>query len=167
MHETPAEVAELERLLDASYARAGEHLQGIHTPARRVNATRLCELLVRVCVLDVATVSSKGEPRVAPLDGLFFHGRFVIGTSPKSLRFRQLARNAAVSAAHTRGEKLSVLVHGTAVSIDTSDPREEPLHQYFREVYGPDYDSWGFWGKAGFWRIEPRLMFAAAFEELG
>ena len=167
MYESPAEVAELDRLLDASYARAGAHLRGIHSEARRLRAARLCELLVRVCILDVATVSSRGEPRVAPLDGLFFHGRFVVGTSPTSLRFRHLARNPAVSAAHTRGEELSVLVHGTAAPIDTNDPREEPLHDFFREIYGPQYDSWGFWGKAGFWRIEPRLMFAAAFKEVG
>lgn len=167
MHETPDEVAALQRLLDGSYARAGAHLLGIHSEPRRLRAARLCELLVRVCILDVATVSSRGEPRVAPLDGLFFHGRFVVGTSPTSLRFRHLARNAAVSAAHTRGEELSVLVHGTAVAIDTNGPREEPLHEFFREIYGPDYDSWGFWGKAGFWRIEPKLMFAAAFKDLG
>lgn len=167
MHETPAEVAALQRLLDDSYAHAGSHLKGIHTEARRVSAERLCALLVRVCILDVATVSSRGEPRVAPLDGLFFHGRFVVGTSPTSLRFRHLRRNDAVSAAHTRGEELSVLVHGSAVEVETSDPREELLHDFFREVYGPDYDSWGFWGKAGFWRIEPKLMFAAAFKDLG
>ena len=167
MHETPAEIAELQRLLDASYARAGEHLKGIHTDARRVSAARLCELLVKVCILDVATVSSRGEPCVAPLDGLFFHGRFVIGSSPHSLRARHLRLNPAVSAAHTRGEELTVLVHGTAVAIDTSDQREEPLHAFVREVYGPTYDSWGFWGKAPFWRIEPKRMFAAAFKEVG
>jgi len=167
MHETPAEIAALQKLLDDSYARGGEHLKGIHSEARRVTAARLCELLVKVCILDVATVSSRGEPRVAPLDGLFFRGRFIIGSSPKSLRARHLRRNPAVSAAHTRGEELTVLAHGTAVDIDTSDPREAPLHDYCREVYGPSYDEWGYWGKAPFWRIEPKLMFAAAFKDLG
>ena len=162
MYETPAEVAELQRLLDASYARGGSHLKGIHTPERRVSAERLCALLARVCILDLATAGARGEPIVAPLDGLFLHGRFCVGTSPLSVRFRHLRRNPAVSAAHTRGEELSVLVHGTAVEIDTNDPREEPLHAYCREVY-PDYDSLGFWGRAGSWRIEPRAMFAAAF----
>jgi hypothetical protein len=167
MYETPEEVAELQRRLDASYARGGEHLKGIHTDARRLSAARLCELLLKVCILDVATVTSRGEPRVAPLDGVFFHGRFVIGSSPRSLRARHLRRNRAVSAAYTRGEELTVLVHGRAVDVDTSDPREAPLRAYYREVYGPGYDEWGYWGKAPFWRIEPELMFAAAFKDLG
>ena len=82
-----------------------------------------------------------------------------------------MAMSGCVAAASenvaTASEELSVLVHGRVAPIDTNDPREEPLHRFFREIYGPDYDSWGFWGKAGFWRIEPRLMFAAAFKELG
>ena len=38
MHETPADVAALQELLDRSYAGAGEHLLRIHTPDRRLTS---------------------------------------------------------------------------------------------------------------------------------
>lgn len=165
MHEARADLLALQRLLDDSYARAGSHLRSIQTPARRLSAARLCELLQSVCVLDLATVNRAGEPRVAPIDGVFFRGRFIVGTPADSLRLRHLRRNPAVSAAHTRGEELTVLVHGTAVEVDCASPDESPLRDCFREVYGPGYDTFGSWGKPGFWRIEPRFMFAAALSE--
>ena len=41
------------------------------------------------------------EPRVAPVDGLFYRGRFWFGSSPHSFRFRNIRANPAVSAAIT------------------------------------------------------------------
>jgi hypothetical protein len=164
MHETRADLDALQRLLDDSYSRAGNHLRSILTPERRLGAERLCALLRRVCILHLATVSSAGEPRVAPIDGVFFRARFYVGASAESLRARHLHRNPAVSAAHTRGERLSVLVHGTAVEVDCADPGETPLRDYFREAYGWKEGEFGSWGKAPFWRIEPRFIFAAALD---
>jgi hypothetical protein len=57
VHETTDDIETLQHLLDASYARAGEHLRGIVTPDRRLAAEPLCELLQRVCVLALATVT--------------------------------------------------------------------------------------------------------------
>jgi hypothetical protein len=163
MHETPDDLDRLQRLLDDSYARAGAHLRSIHTPERRLDAARLCSLLEGICILDLATVTRAGEPRVAPIDGLFFRGRFHVGASASSTRARHLRRNRAVSAAYTVGEKLTVLVHGAAVEVDCSDPAESPLRDCFAEVYGFGYDDWGSWGKEPFWHVEPRLMVASAF----
>jgi hypothetical protein len=63
----------------------------------------------------------------------------------------------------TRGEELTILVHGRAVEVDCASPDELPLRDCFREAYG--YDTSGSWGKGAFWRLEPRLMFAAALSE--
>jgi Pyridoxamine 5'-phosphate oxidase len=164
MHETRDDLAALQRLLDDSYARAGAHLRSIQRPEHRLDAARLCERLQKVCVVDLATVTRAGEPRVAPIDALFFRARFCIGASADSQRARQLGHNPAVSAAYTR-RALTVLVHGTALEIDCADPRESGLRDCFRESYGFGYDSFGSWGKAPFWRIEPRLMFAAVLSE--
>jgi hypothetical protein len=38
MHETSQDLARLQRLLDESYEKAGEHLRSIITPERRLNA---------------------------------------------------------------------------------------------------------------------------------
>jgi nitroimidazol reductase NimA-like FMN-containing flavoprotein (pyridoxamine 5'-phosphate oxidase superfamily) len=111
--------------------------------------------------LNLATVNSRGEPFVAPIDGLFLRGTFWFGSSQSSLRFVHIRANPNVSAAYTDGEEVSVLVHGRAHEIDSASGDHEDLHDYCREVYGEGYDSWGYWGKEPFAWIEPRRLFAA------
>ena len=125
MHETPEDLAALQKLIDDSYASAGEHLLSIHTPERRLSAERLAEMLTGVRVLALATVSAKGEPIAGPVDGLFFRGRFFFGSSPESVRFKHLRARPAVSAVHTVGEELAVTVHGTTREIDVRSPENE------------------------------------------
>src|SRR4029453_11297802 len=74
MYETDDDLRALRELLDASYARSGEHLRSIWGKDSRLDARRLCEELVGVQVLDLGTVTGRGEPRVSPVDGLFFRG---------------------------------------------------------------------------------------------
>lgn len=158
MHETPEDLRELQALLDRSYAGAGEHLLSIHTPERRLSAEGLVERLTGVCVLDLATVTASCEPRVSPVDGLFFRGAWWFGSSPTSFRFRHIRRRPQVSGAHTVGEELAVIVHGRAVEID---PVDEPgFRAYLGEVY-PDWEEWG--SDAPYARIEADAMFAMAF----
>jgi hypothetical protein len=160
MFETDAELAELQSLLDASYASAGEHLLSIHTPNWRVPASELVELLQGMCVLNLATVSSKGEPYIGAVDSFFFHGGFLCGSSPDSLRARHIARNPAVSAAHTRGEELSVVVHGRAVPLDKSSDLGKAYRAYGAETYGEEAVK-DFWDSdTPYWRIEAKRMFA-------
>jgi nitroimidazol reductase NimA-like FMN-containing flavoprotein (pyridoxamine 5'-phosphate oxidase superfamily) len=161
MYESAADLLRLQQLLDRSHAEAGPHLQSIHTESRRLNADQLADLFRGVCVLNLATVNSRSEPFVAPIDGLFLKGIFWFGSSRRSLRFAHLRHNPAVSAAFTQGEEISVLVHGCAHEVDTSRGEHEDLHDYCREIYGADYDNWGFWGKEPFAWIEPARMFAA------
>lgn len=160
MHESQNDLARLQSLLDTSYTRAGTHLRSIHTPERRLTAERLAELLTGVCVLDLATVNAAGQPRVAPIDGLFLRGTFWFGSSRSSVRFRHIRRNPAVSAAHTRGERISVIVHGQAHEIDSVSGDYQHLHDYCVEVYGDGYDDWGYWGVEPFAFIEPERLYA-------
>lgn len=75
--------------------------------------------LAGVQVLDRATVTLHGEPRVEPVDGLFFRGHFWFGSAENSARFRNIRGNRAVSGAVTRGlETFLVLVHGRAIETD-------------------------------------------------
>ncbi|MDQ3654220.1 MAG: pyridoxamine 5'-phosphate oxidase family protein [Chloroflexota bacterium] len=48
-------------------------------------------------LLSLATVNRHGEPRVGPVDGLFYRGRFWFGSSPKAARFRHIRARPAVS----------------------------------------------------------------------
>ena len=120
MHETSQEIEALQVLLDRSYESAGEHLLSIHNPKWRMSAREICSHLVKVCVLDLATVNASGNSRVAPVDGLFLGGRFWFGSSHKSQRFRHIRGNPNISAAYTKGEEVSILIHGIAHEIDTT-----------------------------------------------
>jgi len=142
MHETEEDLEQLQRLLDESFARAGSHLKHIWGEETRLDARELCAQLKGVQVLDLATVTPRSEPRVAPVDGLFFRGRFWFGSSPESTRFRNIRRNPAVSGSVTRGsETFLVLVHGRAVEEDKQEQEAVGFADYARETYDFDWDA--------------------------
>jgi hypothetical protein len=159
MKETAAELRALQQLLDRSYARAGSHLRSIWTEETRLPASELCEELAGVQVLDLATVTPKGEPRVAPVDGLFHRGSFWFGSAESSARFRSLWSNPAVSGSVTRGgETFLVLVHGSAVMTDPRGGDAAGFGDYARDVYDFDWDALA--DGSLYARIEPAAMLA-------
>ena len=162
MHETPEDLKALEELLERSYASAGEHLLSIHTPNWRISARKVCELLTGMCVINLATVDRKGRPLVSPVDGMFYRGRFWCGSSPTSARARHIAKRPDVSASHTRGEELAVIVHGKALVVDKSAERSLGFKDYAISIYGKDSIEHFWTGGATYWEIEPRKMFALA-----
>jgi uncharacterized pyridoxamine 5'-phosphate oxidase family protein len=135
LYETAEDLADLQRLLDESAAAAGGHLKSIFDEPHRVSAEQLAGLLLGVNVLDVATVTARGEPRVAPVDGLFYRGHWYFGSSPESARFRHLRQRPAVSACHTRGEEFAVIVHGRAIEIDIKDAANAAFVDFLYGVY--------------------------------
>jgi hypothetical protein len=171
MYETAEDLIELQGLLDRSFARAGSHLLSIFNAERRLNAAQLSEILFGVRVLNLATVTAKGEPLVGPVDGHFHRGRFFFGSSPESVRFRHIRARPAVSAAHTIGEQLAVIVHGQAKLLDISSPEQAGLRAQLMETYGKDpaftdylaehlAGDWDAWFKgAAFAGIDPEKMF--------
>jgi uncharacterized pyridoxamine 5'-phosphate oxidase family protein len=163
MHETAADLAALQQLLDASYARIGPHMRSIHTPERRVAASDLARVLRGVRVLDLATVTAKCEPRVSPVDGLFYRGRFYFGSGEESTRFRHLRRRPQVSACHTIGETFATIVHGRAVEIDVRAHAQSGFLDYVYEVY-PEWAEWYADSTPPYAWIEPSAMYAYAFE---
>jgi hypothetical protein len=142
MYETAEDLIALSDLLDRSHARAGAHLRSIFTPERRIPAEELVALLPGVQVLNLATVSRACAPRVAPVDGLFYRGRFWFGTAAAAVRVTHLRERPQVSASHTRGEELAVIVHGTATLVEAGDPAQAGFASYYREVYGFGWEEW-------------------------
>jgi hypothetical protein len=169
MHESAQDLEWLQGLLDRSYAAAGEHLRSITTPARRIPAADLPSLLEGVQIVDLATVTADGRPRVAPVDGLFYRAHVYFSSAKSSLRHRHLQRRPAVSAVHTRGEELSVGVHGTARMFMLDDPGYEGFRDYCYEVYVPSYgEDWKRFGHSPdifFARIDPELMFTFRMDQ--
>jgi uncharacterized pyridoxamine 5'-phosphate oxidase family protein len=163
MHETSEDLVALQALLDTSYEHMGDHMRSIHTPDRRVGAEDLARVLRGVRVLDLATVTAKCEPRVGPVDGLFFRGRFYFGSGAESVRFRHLRARPQVSACHTVGETFATIVHGHAAEIDVRAESERDFLSYVHEVY-PDWDEWYTDSTPPYARVEPSVMYAYAFE---
>src|SRR5688572_23732817 len=161
MRETPEDIAELRALLEASYASAGPHLLSIHTPNWRMSAEDIVAKLTGMVVLDLATVNSKGEPIIGPVDGQFFRGRFYCGSARNSVRARHIKARPQVSVAHVRGEELAVIVHGRAHEVDPKRERGRGYREVLVEIYGQQMDDWQGGGVV-YWEIEPRKMFALA-----
>ena len=160
MHETPEDIAELQALLDRSYAEGGPHLLRIHTPERRLGAAALAERLTGMTLLTLATVTSDGRPLAGPVDGVFFRGAFHFGSAPDSMRFRHIGARPQVSATHLPGEELGVTVHGRAVPVDVS---AGPFRQALLDVYVPRYgEDWAQFIDSGpvYARIDAERMFA-------
>jgi nitroimidazol reductase NimA-like FMN-containing flavoprotein (pyridoxamine 5'-phosphate oxidase superfamily) len=139
VHETPADLAALQDLLDRSYATAGRHLLSIITPQRRLRADQVADRLTGMRLLALATVTADGRPIVGPVDGIFFRSAFHFGSAPDSVRFRHIKNRPHVSATHLPGEELAVTVHGRAVPIDIHSEAEAQLRQTLLEVYVPRY----------------------------
>jgi uncharacterized pyridoxamine 5'-phosphate oxidase family protein len=163
MLESEDEVRELQALIDRTFAQANPHLAGIVKPERRLNARQVVRYLQGTKHVAFATVNERGEPRVAPLDGVFIRGRFTVSTGGRAARLRHLRANPACSAAHMDGDKIGIVVHGHATIIgrDDGDEGVGEIEPVWREIYGSSPFEWG--EGVVFMRVEPTSMWAYAF----
>jgi hypothetical protein len=106
-------------------------------------------------------VNSKGEPRVAPLDGVFIRGRITVSTGGRAARLEHLRANPACSAAHVDGDVVGIVVHGRATIIGRDDPGVDEIEPVWRGIYGSSPFEWG--EGVVFMRIEPSSMWSYAF----
>lgn len=135
MHESREDLAELQRLLDESYASSGEHLRSIFVPEQRSSADDLAAALPGAFLINLATVTARCEPMAAPVDGLFYRGRLWFSLPPGSQRARHLHARPAVSATHVSDESC-LIVHGVAREVDDTHPYFDGWDEYARAVYG-------------------------------
>jgi hypothetical protein len=83
----------------------------------------------------LATVTSAGEPRSTPVDGLWIEGRLYFGGSPKTNWNRNLDRNPAASV-HLAGTTDVVIMHGSARLTTPSARLAEALASQTADKYG-------------------------------
>ena len=123
MYETPADIAELQRLLDDSIAQAGAFLRSsFEMPEHSLTATQLAAHLAGTVTVALATVTARGEPRVAPINAVFYRGAFHVPTVAEAARARHLARRPAASLTYYEGIDLAVIAHGRVRIIASDDP---------------------------------------------
>jgi hypothetical protein len=161
MFESEHEVVELQALIDRTFARANPHLAKIVKPERRLNAQQVIRYLQGTKHVAFATVNERGEPRVAPLDGVFIRGRFTVSTGGQAARLRHLRANRACSAAHMDRDTIGIVVHGHATIIGRYDDGVEEIEPVWRDIDGSSPYEWG--EGVVFMRIEPSSMWAYAF----
>src|SRR5262245_60003072 len=164
MQETPEEIEALQRLMDASHARSTEHLRNISYGNRQLTADDLHKLLTGMRVLNAATVTATGEPRISAVDGHFLHGRWVFTTSGSAAKARHLRARPAISIAYVDGERLGVFTHGEVEFLDEGHPERQPIDEYLTRHYGSSPTSWG--DDIVFCRVQPSWMVGYAFDRV-
>lgn len=156
MYETAQEVERLQALLDASRARATEHLRGIIDDRRTLRALDVVELLTGMKVLALATVTARGEPRLSAVDGHFLHASWTWSTSGTSAKARDLEARPSVSVAHVDNEELAVFSHGTAIRLLPGCAEWDETLAHWTAHYGGSPLEWG--DDIRVYRLEPSWM---------
>jgi uncharacterized pyridoxamine 5'-phosphate oxidase family protein len=161
MYETEDEIRELQALIDRTLSRANPHLLSIVKPSRQLSARQVVRYLQGTKHVSFATVNERGEPRVAPLDGVFIHGRLTVSTGGQAARLAHLRVNPACSAAHVDGDRIGIVVHGRAAIMGAGDPGVDEIEPVWREIYESSPFDWG--DGVVLMRIDPTSMWAYAF----
>jgi len=161
MYETPSELDALQELLDASFAGASQHLTGIMPPERRLTAEQLAADLTGIAVLNIATVTARGEPRVSAVDGHFLHGCWHFTTDAGSPKSHQLRARRAISASYTPRDGYGVFCHGQARFLEQGGPDFTVLYDHCVRTYGQSPDEWG--SSIAYIQVEPAWMVGFTF----
>lgn len=158
MHETPEDLQRLSDLLAESIERAGPFLrESFQMPEHSMTAGQVLHLLQGLPTVSLATVTAKGEPRVAPVGALFYRGAFCIPTVMQAARARHARQRPAVSVTWYEGIDLSMIVHGTAEAIGVEHDEFAAINTAFATVSQSTPDTWGGGGPL-YLRVQPNLF---------
>jgi len=92
-------------------------------------------------ILNLATVTARGEPRLSAVDGHFIDGHWYFTTAVASPKSVALLARPAVSASFTPRDGYGVFCHGHAALLEGSE--QEMLRSHFNDVYGMSPESLG------------------------
>jgi uncharacterized pyridoxamine 5'-phosphate oxidase family protein len=160
MYESENDIQTLQALIDRTFARANPHLASIVKPERRLNARQIVRYLQGTKHVAFATVNEGGEPRVAPLDGVFIRGRLTVSTGRQAARLKHLRTNPACSATHVDGDTIGIVIHGHATIIGRDDDGVGEIEPIWHELYGSSPFEWG--EGVAFMRVEASSMWVYA-----
>jgi len=144
MRETQEDRERLQELLDHSIARAGVFLRrSFQMPEHSLTAQELIECWKDVKPVALATITTKGEPRVAPISSLLYRGEIYLPTVATAARTRHVEKRPAVSLTLIQGDGLAVIVHGSA-TILTPDHADFAILEDL--LYASRHTKAGEWG---------------------
>ncbi|QNE21674.1 pyridoxamine 5'-phosphate oxidase family protein [Kribbella qitaiheensis] len=163
MLDTPEEIADLQRLLDAAYERSTERLRNIIKDERHLDAQELVQVLTGMCTLNLATVTAHNEPRISAVDGHFLHTRWVFTTSGTAAKVRHLRARPAASLSYVDGERIGVFSHGDVEFLTPEHPDFAEIEAHLTAHYGSSPSSWG--PDIAYCRLQPSWMVGYAFDK--
>ncbi|HVX30279.1 MAG TPA: pyridoxamine 5'-phosphate oxidase family protein [Nitrolancea sp.] len=160
MYETPEDLERLDARLRASIERAGPFLRSsFQMPEHSLNARQLARAVTGVVQVALATVTAKGEPRVAPIGAFLYRGEFYIPTTMQAARVRHLRQRPAISLTLYEGIDFAVIVHGMAVVLGEEAAEFETLIEMQRSGQGETVRDWG---DGAFIRIDAETIYTYA-----
>jgi hypothetical protein len=163
VRETAADLERLQALLDQSVERASPFLRrSFEMPERSLSAADLAARLDGLIVVSLATVTAKGEPRVAPIDAVFLRGYFYVPTVAQAARAKHLARRPGVSVTYYEGRATAVIVHGRATAVGPGEELFDEIEEIRLAEGGESLLKWS--GDPIFLRVEPDLIYTYAKE---
>jgi hypothetical protein len=161
VHETPEDLDRLQELIDRSIEQASPFFRrSFQMPEHSLSAAQLTGHLQGSLTVALATVTARGEPRVAPIDSLFIHGRFHVPTVAESVRARHLARRPGASVTYFEGIDLAVIAHGEARIVSEDQDEFEQLDEVQLAAGNQSPREWT--GTAVYLAIEPQSLFTFA-----
>ena len=142
--ESREEIERLHSLIGQSMERAGTFLRtSFQIPEYSLSARQLVRYLECCRTVALATVTAKGEPRVAPIGSLFWRARFYVPTVATAARTRHVLVRPGISLAHYAENDPAIIVHGHAVPVRLGHPHFDDLEDLHREINGVSVRDWG------------------------
>jgi uncharacterized pyridoxamine 5'-phosphate oxidase family protein len=161
MYETNKELRELQQLIESSMQKVGEQMRAIfHPPSQTLSGRQVSKHLKGIKHIALATVTSKSEPRVAPVDTIFIHGKFYTSTDKGAFKALHLAKRPQVSVCYFRGDDIAIIVHGKGEIIERTHPDFQEINKVWVKHYGSGVLDWSENGI--YIRINPDKMFTHA-----
>ncbi len=157
MRETQEDIERLQALLDSSIERAGAFLRrSFQMPEHSLSAQELIDCWQDVQTVALATVTSRGEPRIAPIGSLLYRGDIYIPTVATAARTRHIMKRPAVSLTLFRENELAIIVHGHATIVSPDHADFETLENL---LYAATQTKAGEWGEGVYLRIQAEAIY--------
>ncbi len=163
MRESPSDLTNLQNLLDSSIEQAGSFLRdSMELDSNSLTAKQVARRLEGLRTVSLASVTARGEPRVAPITAIFIAGHYVVPTVVDAARSRHLRRRPGVSLTEYSGNDMAITVHGQAAFVDSGHPDFPALDELYQSISrGERPSSWGGGGPLHI-RVVPDVMYATA-----
>src|SRR6266567_8477173 len=165
MRETQEDIERLQALLDHSIEWAGAFLRrSFQMPQHSLTAQELVNCWQDVQPVALATVTTRGEPRIAPIGSLLYRGDIYIPTVATAARTRHVMKRPAVSLTLFRvvcgqGEQknqLAIIVHGSAAILSPDHTDFETLENL---LYAYTHTKAGEWGEGVYLHIQAEAIY--------